>query len=74
MLLITPNVLFVPGRAIVFSNHCRPGPSPITLDAALPFMRRYLEDKRARIDDGCGGWVAFHFGSVKRESERGQDS
>jgi len=34
---------------MVFNNPRCPGPIPITLEAATQFMRRYLEDKGARI-------------------------
>jgi len=37
------------GKAMVFNNPRCPGPIPITLEAATQFMRRYLEDKGARI-------------------------
>ena len=60
------------GKATVFSNHRRPGPIPITLEAATQFMRRYLEDQ------GCAGSMTTstagsprNFRSIKRVSEKG---
>ena len=60
---------------MVFNNPRCPEPIPIILDAALPFMRRYLEDQ------GCADSMTTstagspcNFRSIKRVSERGQDS
>ena len=61
------------GKATVFSNHRRPGPIPITLEAATQLMRRYLEDQGCRgFDDDFDGWVALYFRSIKRVSKKGQ--